>query len=56
MAANDNSGHKNLFNPRSDDVPLLKPKPRQVPFGFNPSGAPIMIDQIKLAKDDDGLG
>lgn len=34
-----------------DDIPLLKPQPRQVPLGFSAADNPVMIEQIKLAKD-----
>lgn len=32
-------------------IPLLKPQPKQVPLGFSSPARPVMVDQIKLAKD-----
>jgi hypothetical protein len=32
----------------TSDIPLIKPKPREVPFGFSS----VIIPQIQLAKDE----
>jgi hypothetical protein len=33
------------------DTPLIKVKPKQVPFGFSSPSNPVLADQIKLAKE-----
>ena len=37
-----------------NDVPLLTPGSRKVPFGFSKPDDPVLIDQIRLAKDMEG--